>query len=52
MEIKDGVEGLQNFLALHGNQLSSSGVPVHFYSTLYNKLKHQVRFIHPSLVIT
>ena len=42
MELKDGVESQTAFLALHSVQLSSSGVPEHFWEELYKKLKHGV----------
>jgi len=40
MELKDGLEGLATFIALHKIQLQSSAVPEFYWETLYNKLKH------------
>lgn len=42
MQLKDGMEGLTVFLRLHSDQLRSSGVPEHFWESLYTKLKHEV----------
>ena len=36
------MEGLTVFLRLHSDQLRSSGVPEHFWESLYTKLKHEV----------
>jgi tubulin--tyrosine ligase-like protein 12 len=57
MELKDGIEGQTAFLALHSVQLSSSGVPEHFWEELYKKLKHGVspvliRIFKPVILIS
>lgn len=40
--MKDGLEGLKLFIAVHQAQLISSGVPEMFWPTIYHKLKHGV----------
>lgn len=38
----DGVSKFKQFVHLHGNQLTSSGVPEHFWHTLSRKLEQQL----------
>lgn len=38
----DGVSQFKQFVHFHGNQLSSSGVPQHFWHTLSRKLEQQL----------
>jgi len=38
----NGVDGYKIFVANHQNQLESSGVPQHFWQTLYRKLSTMV----------
>ena len=38
----NGLDGYKKFLTQHRNQLESSGVPQHFWQTLYSKLVNVV----------
>ena len=38
----NGVNGYKIFVANHQNQLESSGVPQHFWQTVYRKLSNMV----------
>ena len=38
----NGVDGYKIFVTQHQNQLESSGVPQHFWQTVYKKLSNMV----------